>query len=131
MLTYIIVNTGVMASWIPIFLAFNSEWKERVLAELRTFMTKHSEASTGSKSLSEQLGKVPPSAWEQELPVVDMCIRETIRVVMTGVLLRRSFGEDVKFGQNKVQPGTFVGFPLTSVHHDPKIYSNPEVYVLL
>ena len=116
-----------MASWIPIFLTFNPEWKARIMEELRAFLKNHTRESNANLPLFEKLGEVPPSAWEQELPLLDLCIRETIRVVLTGVTLRRAFGSNITFNQQKIPSGTFVAFPVTTVHHDPKVYTNPDM----
>ncbi|KAH8115445.1 cytochrome P450 [Phellopilus nigrolimitatus] len=121
-----IVNTGIMASWLLLFLAVNPEWKTKVLAELREFVSKYTD-STGS--MSSQLAQLPPQVWEEEMAVIDMCLRETIRFVMTGTALRRVLpaqdGEDMSFEGHKAPPGTFLAYLVNSVHHDPEIYPDP------
>ncbi|KAH8114660.1 cytochrome P450 [Phellopilus nigrolimitatus] len=121
-----IINTGIMSSWLLLFLAVNPEWKTKVLAELREFVSKYTD-STGS--MSSQLAQLPPQVWEEEMAVIDLCLRETIRFVMSGSLLRRVLpaqdGEDMSFEGHKASPGTFLAYSVNSVHHDPEIYPDP------
>ncbi|KAH8102335.1 cytochrome P450 [Phellopilus nigrolimitatus] len=121
-----IINTGIMSSWLLLFLAVNPEWKTKVLAELREFVSKYTD-STGS--MSSQLAQLPPQVWEEEMAVIDLCLRETIRFVMSGSLLRRVLpaqdGEDMSFEGHKASPGTFLAYSVNSIHHDPEIYPDP------
>lgn len=122
-----------MSSWLTLYLGTNPEWKNKVLAETRTFIAKYVKPGS-TASLSEQLAQVPPQVWEDEMSVLDICLRETIRIVMTGSALRRALpnadGEpDIAFGGKMVKPGTFLAYPVTTVHLDPSIYPDPEKYV--
>jgi hypothetical protein len=38
--------------------------------------------------LHEQLGFIPMSAWEDELPIFDVCVRETLRIYAIFAALR-------------------------------------------
>lgn len=86
--------------------------------------------ATGS-TLCQALTQIPPEAWEDETPILDKCIRETIRISMTGSALRRVMpgGEDLIIGKQKIKPGTFLAHPMTAVHLDPEIYPEPLKYV--
>lgn len=121
-----------MASWITLYLAMNPEWKEKVLAETRSFVAKYVKPNSGA-SLSAQLAQLPPQVWEEEMNALDLCLRETIRITITGSFLRRVVptgeGGDVMFQGKKVSPGTFLALPMTSSHLNPDIYSEPHKYV--
>ena len=118
-----------MASWITLYLAVNPEWKEKVLSETRSFVAKYVKPNSGT-SLSAQLAQLPPQVWEEEMHALDQCLRETIRITITGTFLRRvdptEEGGDIVFDGKKVSPGTFLAFPVTSTHLDPDIYSDPH-----
>ncbi|KAG8743137.1 hypothetical protein FRC10_000354 [Ceratobasidium sp. 414] len=74
-----IVNTGLMSAWILIFLDQEPEWRDKVIEELRGLLNKHAPASKAYSSAAERLSLVPPEALEDELPILENCLRETIR----------------------------------------------------
>jgi len=126
-----ILNTGIMSSWIVLFLHANPEWKAKATAEVKSFIAKYASNSTaGSQSVSAQLAQVPPNVWDEEMPVLDVCLRETIRVIMTGSMLRRAVplpgDETLTIEGHKIKPGTFLAFPMSSVHQNPDLYPDPE-----
>lgn len=106
-----------------LFLHTNPTWKAKATAEVQAFVAKY--ATGGGLRLAEQLAQVPPEVWDEEMPVLDVCLRETIRIVQTGAFLRRNVGADMRFGGHKVAPGTFVAMGVSSPHHDPAIYPEP------
>ena len=122
-----------MASWVTLYLGVNPLWKEKVLNQTRNFITKYARPDSKA-SLSSQLAQVPPKVWEEEMSALDLCLRETIRLTLTGTMLRRVLpssqgnddAEDVIFSGKKVSPGSFVAYPVTDPHLDPEIYTDPE-----
>ena len=74
----------------------------------------------------QQLSAIPPNVWEEEMPDLELCIRETLRVVLTGSLLRRHVGaEDLVIEGKKIKPGTFLAMPASAGHHNETIYKDP------
>jgi cytochrome P450 len=60
-------------------------------------------------TLVDQLSSLPLEAWENEFPFLDMCLKETIRLHLHGVLLRRNISEtDIKIGDEVIPAGAFV-----------------------
>ena len=86
-----------------IHLAIHPEWKEKCKEEIRGLLTRHSGDSDSSATLCEKLGSVPLSAWEDELPILDACIRESQRIILSINIIRRNLGEDMKFGDKVVR----------------------------
>ncbi|TDL20337.1 cytochrome P450 [Rickenella mellea] len=117
-----IVNTGIMSAWMMLYLLNNPTWKAKATEEIRSFIAKY--AKSGG-SLADQLAQVPPGVWDEEMPVLDVCLRETIRVIMSGPALRRNFGDDIVINGHKIPRGAFLAFPMASAHHDPNIYPDP------
>lgn len=74
--------------------------------------------------------QVPPEAWENDFPVIDMCLRETIRLHMVGAAFRKNTsGQDIaidKDGKEVIPNDTFVTFALGEVHYNPDIYEDPD-----
>lgn len=121
------VNTGIMASWILVYFAGSPHFKERATAELKSFLNSHSASASPSKNVYQSLSDIGPAAWEQELPFLDICIDETVRISAGGSRLRRVMGENVQFYGKKLELGSFVSFPAATMHLNPDIYSNPKV----
>ena len=118
-----------MSSWLVLFLAENSEWRGKALKEIKNLVDQYSTKEDG-QSLSAQLAQIPPNVWEEQMPVLDACLRETIRIVMTGTALRRVI-TDVKtdptmtlFGK-PLKKGQFLAYQMAAAHHNPDIYPEP------
>jgi len=126
MTNLLLVNTGIMSSWLVLFLHENKEWREKALTEIRGFVDRYATGETG-QSLSAQLAQIPPNVWEDEMPVLEACLRETIRIVLSGTALRRVMHDDdsMKVGGKKLKKGLFLAFPWASTHHNPDIYPEP------
>ncbi|CAE6465073.1 unnamed protein product [Rhizoctonia solani] len=123
-----IVNTGLMSAWIFIFLDQVPEWRDKVIDELRTLLNKYAPIAEYPDSTAERFSKIPPQVWEDEMPVLEACIRETIRLIVSGSALRRVVSGDTVIDGKKVPNGTFLVYPLGETHSDPNIYPNPSQY---
>jgi len=109
-------------------LAIHPEWREKCKEEIRGLLTRHSGDSDSSAILREKLGAIPISAWEDELPILDACIRETHRIAFNGVALRRNIHEELKIGKQVVRRGDFLVYSMADVHLNPEYYPEPEKY---
>ncbi|GLB42444.1 putative cytochrome P450 [Lyophyllum shimeji] len=127
-----VVNTGINSCWALLFLSFNKEWKAKVTAEVHALIQTHTDtsSSTSAEPLHKRLSAIPISVWEDEMPIMDLVIRETLRLVLNGTVLRRNLAADVALaGTGKVLPrGNFVAFPLSDVHLNPEIYADPAAW---
>jgi hypothetical protein len=87
----------------------------------------HSLESGVSKrnSSSTALSSIPLSAWENETPVLDMLIREAIRLSQAFVAFRRNVGPEMYIDGKVIPTGTLVAYPAASVHLDPALYPDP------
>ncbi|KAF8817253.1 cytochrome P450 [Phlegmacium glaucopus] len=121
------VNTGTSSSWALLHLAVNAVWKAKAINELKTLVTNHSNAIS-SEPIHKQLASIPLTAWEEETPVLDAVIRETLRLFMTGSSLRRVVYDDVTFGDITIKRGDFLACSHADVHLDPDIYTDPLVF---
>ncbi|KAJ1302512.1 hypothetical protein OPQ81_002831 [Rhizoctonia solani] len=123
-----IVNTGLMSAWIFIFLDQVPEWRDKVVEEIRKLLDKHAPIVESPESTGERFSKIPPQAWENEMPILEACIRETIRLIVSGTALRRIISGDTVIDGKKIPDGTFLAYSLGETHLDPNIYPNPEQY---
>ena len=86
-----------MSSWLTAYVLSNPDIKSQVQKEFEALL--ESSSASPSEPLATRIAGVPIEAWEMQLPVLDKCIRETIRLSITGVLLRKNVGvEDIVFG---------------------------------
>ena len=59
------------------------------------------------------------------MPLIDLVIRETLRITFNGLSLRRNLLEDLTLSGDLIKPGDFVAYSLADVHLNPEIYSRP------
>src|ERR1700761_4416272 len=94
----------LIVCWALVFISAHPEWKKKVYDEVQTLIAKHTDP-TSSAPLYERFASIPISAWEEEMPVVEAVIRETLRLIMTGnTALRRNMSRPISFSDGKVIP---------------------------
>lgn len=82
-----------------------------------------------SLPMIEQLGQLPLGAWEQEFPLIDTCLRESIRIQLLGTAFRKNIsGRSIPTGKGDevIPPGAFVTYAIADAHLDPEIYTEPK-----
>ncbi|KAJ7131552.1 cytochrome P450 [Mycena crocata] len=120
-----VINTAVNACWAVLYVNTNPEWKAKATAEIRALLVKHSSGSTDA--LHTRLASIPLTVWEEETPVIDAVLRETLRLVMGGVALRRNLApSELSVGSESLARGEFLAYSLADVHLDPSIYPDPQ-----
>ncbi|EUC55516.1 cytochrome P450 family protein [Rhizoctonia solani AG-3 Rhs1AP] len=123
-----IVNSGLMSAWIFIFLDQEPEWKGKVIQELQILLDRYAPVSESYGTVGERLSKIPPQGWENEMPVLEACLRETIRLIFSSALLRRAVNGDIQVGGKKIPNGSFLVYQAGETHHNPDIYPNPSKF---
>ncbi|KAG5652597.1 hypothetical protein H0H81_004428 [Sphagnurus paluster] len=103
------------------------EWKEKIMAEVDTLVQTHTD-TLSDEPLHKRLAAIPISVWEDEMPVLDTVIRETIRLVVNGTVLRRNLVEEIPVSSKIVPKGHFVAYQLSDVHLNPDIYTQPTEF---
>ncbi|KAI9728476.1 MAG: hypothetical protein M1828_003878 [Chrysothrix sp. TS-e1954] len=130
-----VVNTGINAAYVITCLARYPEWRHKCREEIVAVAGRY--ASDPSAPLASQLEAIPQHEWETGFQVIQMCIRDSIRVQLHGAFLRLNVsGEDIEIpgtaaksptGKPEVIPkGAVVSYHHADVHQDPAIYPNPE-----
>jgi len=72
---------------------------------------------------------IPLNAWEDELPYVDLVIRETLRFTISRALLRRNVQKDIVVDDVTIKRGDFLALPTFEPRMNPgDIYSNPTLF---
>lgn len=112
-----------MASWILLYLHKSPSWKSKATAEIRSFISQY---SSPYSDLVTQLSAIPPEIWDEQMPILDICLRETIRTVFSAAALRRVMNDKgVIVDGVKVEKGGFLVYQMTDAHFDEVIYSDP------
>ena len=107
-------------------LATHPEWREKCKKEIQDLISRHFNGPL-SATLYEKLVTVPLSAWEDELPTLEACTRESHRIVHTSLTLRRIVRE-IKIGEQVARRGDFFAYSLADVHLNSEYYPEPHKY---
>ena len=81
--------------------------------ETQELLLRHCGGSSSSAILYEKLSAIPVSAWEDELPILEVCIQESHRLAFGIINLPKNVGEDIEVGRKVVKRGDFLAY-LTS-----------------
>ena len=113
-----------LASWALLHLGTNPKWKRKAIDEYEALVEKYTN-TTSSDPLHTRLSTIPLHAWENELPSLDLIIRETLRISGSSTVLRRNVGNDIQAGQVTIKRGDFLAYSPADVNLNPDIYTNP------
>ena len=106
------LNTGISVAATVCYLAANPKW----ISELRREVAAAAEKFTpgDSSPLPERLAKIPLAGWENELPTIELCARETMRLNMPGTAFRKNVSDKpVKINEKEeIPPQTFGEFSI-------------------
>ncbi|KAK3797299.1 hypothetical protein RRG08_008674 [Elysia crispata] len=74
-------------------------------------------------------GKTLPSIeMIAELPYLDMCVNEGLRMFPPGVLLDRICNKECTIQGVKIPEGVGISFHVYALHHDPELWPDPESF---
>lgn len=122
------LNSGINAAWILVYLANKPYWLDRVRDEVNSVADRYSPDK--SLPLKERLMQVPIEAWEGEFPIIDICLKDSIRLQLSGTAFRRNIsGHDIplnKEGTEIIPKDAFVTYAAGDAHYNPDIYENPD-----
>ncbi|KIM74625.1 hypothetical protein PILCRDRAFT_828049 [Piloderma croceum F 1598] len=118
------INTGMISSWVLVYLGTADAWKDRAIAEIQSLIDAHAN-TTFSEPIHRRLSAIPISAWEDEMPVTESIIRETLRIVGNPTLFRRNFSDDFRVCGKTIDKGAFMTYNIADVHLNERFYSNP------
>lgn len=122
------LNSGVNIAYVLCYLAQEKDWRSRVHQEISEVADRY--CLDKSLSLKNRLMHVPLDAWISEFPIIDICLRETIRLHMSGNAFRLNMsGADIPIGKTSTEViprGAFVTLPAGEMHYNPAIYTNSD-----
>ena len=91
-------------------------------------IARHLGDSVSFATVYDKLSTIPLEAWENELPVFEACTRETQRIALTGIALRRNLRDEVPVGDKLIKGGDFLVYLPNDIHMNPEYYPNPHRY---
>ncbi|KAI0298707.1 cytochrome P450 [Multifurca ochricompacta] len=123
-------STGTTASWLITFLGCHPKWRNEVRSEVKNLIMMHaletiSELNSPRYPTSTALSSIPLTVWENETPVLDMLIRETLRIAQPHVAMRRNIGPKTYIDGKAIPSGAFAIYSFANVHLDPALYPDP------
>jgi sterol 14-demethylase len=75
---------------------------------------------------------MPVSVWEENMPTLDAAMRESIRLTLNGLVLRRNTQREGKLnipgGGGEVSNGAFLAYDMSDTHLNPDIYTDPGTF---
>ncbi|XP_072984118.1 cytochrome P450 734A1 [Typha latifolia] len=100
-------TTANFLTWVILLLALHQDWQNKAREEV-TYVCGHSEHPN-----AEDLGN---------LKIVNMVVKETLRLYPPAVALNRITTRDVKLGSLDVPAGTHIYMPTLAIHHDVEVW---------
>ncbi|CAG8038153.1 unnamed protein product [Penicillium salamii] len=108
--------TGTIVSWLIMRLSTNPEWTRTIQTEIRTLLSRTSQTSLSSIALQE---------WESQTPMLDRCIRETLRTSQPYIAMRRNTGPALTVQGYTIPTGALVVYPFSDTSLNPAYYPDP------
>ncbi|KJZ77225.1 hypothetical protein HIM_03546 [Hirsutella minnesotensis 3608] len=122
-----LINSAFSAAWILAYLTNNPEWYARIRNEIDAAVAKHRYSE--QESAPKVLARLSMDDWETEFPMVDLALRETIRVILQGSSMRKNVsGQDIPIGDTGqiIPKDHYAIYAIEDIHMDEQAYSNPR-----
>lgn len=85
-------------NWIPLYLATNRRWRDLLRDEILDAVSRHRRAP--EQTAWDVLATLGLEAWEADFPVLQLCLRETLRfTAQTSMYRKNTSGHDIIIGK--------------------------------
>jgi hypothetical protein len=100
-----------------------------MITEIQNLLNTYTPSTTHLPT-HQRLSAIPMSAWEDEMPITESVIRETLRLVSCLTALRRNIADDLRIGEKGVgiDKGAFLAYNLGDVHMSEKYYPDAHKF---
>ncbi|RDA94977.1 hypothetical protein CP533_0108 [Ophiocordyceps camponoti-saundersi (nom. inval.)] len=122
-----LINSTFNAAWILVYLAETPEWYSRIRSEVDAAIAKRS--ISPDETAPKTLTRLTLADWESEFPMVELAMRETIRLIGRGVCMRKNVsGKDIEIGESGlvIPKNAFAVCGLEDAHFDGSLYEDPD-----
>lgn len=118
------LNSGINAAWLLVYLSQSPEWQAKAREEVASIAAKYD--PDDSKPLADRLSSLPAEAWETEFKVLELCLRDSIRIQLAGAAFRKNIsGKDLNIGDAIVPDGSCVAYHTGDIHLNEDVYPDP------
>lgn len=120
------INSGINAAWIPLYLSIYPEWQTKVRAEIDSIIAKH--RTSPSQSRFDVLDSLDIDTWETDFTLIDLCLRESIRVGIPGTSFRKNTASnDIPIGKSGqvIPKNAYVAYQFDDTHLNSNFYPEP------
>ena len=118
----------ITACWALLYLANHYDWRQRAVSEIQSMLSAHSDSTSGTEPFHKRLASIPLSAWEGDLPSLDLIIRETIRLSSSSTFLRRNLRTELDADGVSIAKGDFLAYSTADIHMNENIYPSPGTF---
>lgn len=117
-----------MISWLFIYWSQEPSWKARIQQEVDGIIARN---RTAGETIAEVLGNLTINQWETSFPLIELSLRESIRLGLTGSDFRKNVSnQDIQIGSSGeyLPSGAFAVLQLDDVHMNTDIYTDPGIF---
>ncbi len=110
-----------------VYLACNAEWYSIAQHEVDGVVALH--RTWSAQTPVDILSTLTVEEWEAEFPMLDLCLRECIRLQLLGTGFRKNVsGHDLSLGKTGeiIPADAFVVYLIDGVHMDSNVYTDPQ-----
>ncbi|KAH8685239.1 cytochrome P450 [Ilyonectria robusta] len=121
-----VLNSGINAAWILCYLARDRTWYARIQEQVDAVITKH--RRDDDEQPVDVFQRLTIEEWETEFPLIELGLRDSIRLNMLGVGMRKNLsGKDIPLGETgEVIPNNaFAVYLMDHTHLDENTYPDP------
>ncbi|KAK0550537.1 hypothetical protein OC844_006711 [Tilletia horrida] len=128
-----IINSTAMSMWMLLFFGAAPELRKRAAKEVFDYLDSMADgqgSDWNSKSRVEQLQALSLDEWENGFPLIEACLKETMRTVSDGTLFRLNMGDykgaPPKVHGEEMRKGEFLAYWTGATHFNASIYPDPH-----
>ncbi|KAH7310821.1 cytochrome P450 [Stachybotrys elegans] len=124
-----ILNSTISASWNLCFIVQNPKWMQKLKEEINNVIKSHRLASDMNNI--DTLRRLTLHDWEHSFPLLMMALKETIRFVMAGTLVRKNItGKHIPIGDSGsfIPPNSLAVYASADIHMNPEVYPEPHIW---
>ncbi|KAF7551132.1 hypothetical protein G7Z17_g5247 [Cylindrodendrum hubeiense] len=121
-----VINSGINAGWVLCFLAQDRSWYARIQEQVDAVITKHRENE--DEQPIDVFRRLTLEEWDTEFPLIDLSLRDSIRLNTAGVSMRKNVsGKDIPLGNTGeiIPKDMYAVYLMDHTHLDENTYRDP------
>ncbi|CAM1505994.1 Fc.00g116310.m01.CDS01 [Cosmosporella sp. VM-42] len=121
-----VFNTSINAAWNLCYLAQDPVWMAKIRTEVDGVLDRR--RISQSEAVVDILQRLMLEDWEREFPLLELALKETLRFVMSGTIVRKNIGgKDVLIGETDyvIPRNSLAVYSSADAHMNGQIYEDP------